>query len=95
MNRQTRTALVLVLALCAVLLLIGAILAATTATTLEQYVIGGGGGRMESGVYSLEGTIGQPVVGTDNAAPFDLCSGFWCGVDATSTVYLPVVVKSS
>jgi hypothetical protein len=93
MNIQTRTALVLVLALCAGLLLISVILAATTATTLEQYVIGSGGGRTEAGIYSLAGTVGQPVAGTDSAAPFELCSGFWCGVDASFTVYLPLVTR--
>lgn len=46
---------------------------------LEQSVIASGGGTAAaSGTFSLTGTIGQPIAGTDSSgANFSLKSGFW------------------
>jgi hypothetical protein len=41
--------------------------AAPQAAEIVRSVIGGGGGRLEQGTYTLNGTIGQPVVGTAQA----------------------------
>jgi hypothetical protein len=56
-------------------------------------VIGSGGGRAESGIYALDCTIGQPLVGNANAVPFELCSGFWCGASAGIWIYLPLILR--
>ncbi len=50
--------------------------------TMESYVIGGGGGHESAGIYSLGGTIGQPVAGRSTSGNAELCSGFWCHVQA-------------
>ena len=86
--------------LCSLLLLLGVAvgliseaLAVPTATTVERWVIGAGGGHAEAAPYALDSTIGQAVVGGASNTPFELCSGFWCGVRG-SRVYLPVVVRN-
>ncbi len=91
---STKKQLSLLLILLGFLLLGSVVLATPTATSIERYVIGGGGGNAEAGDYILAGTIGQAVVGANSAAPFELCSGFWCGADATHHLYLPLVLKN-
>ncbi len=76
------------------LLIINLILAGqAVSATLDYYVIGGGGGRLEAGIYTLEGTIGQTVGG--DAATVGLCSGFWCTLDSSSffpwSIFIPAI----
>jgi hypothetical protein len=92
MDTQKRKILVLVLV--GSLMVVSIVLAAPAAIDLGRTVIGGGGGHSEAGIYSLDGTIGQAVVGKQNNAPFHLCSGFWCGLGTTAqNIYLPLVQK--
>jgi hypothetical protein len=56
-------------------------------------VIASGGGHAESGSFTLDGTIGQPFVGIADAAPYELCSGFWCGAGGGYWIYLPVILR--
>lgn len=45
---------------------------------LDQSVIAAGGGTAASGAFSLTGTIGQTIAGTDsNGGGYSLKSGFW------------------
>ncbi|MBC7228128.1 MAG: hypothetical protein H5T61_13020 [Thermoflexales bacterium] len=60
---------------------------------IDWSVIGGGGGHAEAAPYALDSTIGQPVAGRVAYSPYDLCSGFWCGV-AGYKVYLPLVLRN-
>ena len=60
--------------------------------TIDWYVTGGGGGHAEAGIYGLDGTTGQPVVGTATDTGSELCSGFWCGV-VRYEIYLPLVLR--
>ncbi|RLC85079.1 MAG: hypothetical protein DRI79_11865 [Chloroflexi bacterium] len=76
--------------LCA--LLSGVALANGT-PAIDWHVIGGGGGHMEAGIHSLDGTIGQALVGRVANSTYDLCSGFWCGAAAGFRVYLPLVLR--
>lgn len=84
---------VLVAAFLCSLLLAGIALANGT-PTIDWYVIGGGGGHSEAGIYGLDGTIGQPVVGTDSTGIYDLCAGFWCRPEEYE-IYLPVVLRNA
>lgn len=90
MSRQKIAVLVAVLA--------GSLLArvalANGGPTIDWHVIGSGGGHVQAGVYVLDGTIGQPVVGRVASSSYNLCSGFWCGV-AGHRVYLPLVLRNS
>jgi hypothetical protein len=78
--------------LCSVLL-VGTALAAGT-PSIERHVIGGGGGHAEVGAVALDGTIGQPVVGIASNRPYELCAGFWCGVEVAHVTYLPIVMRN-
>jgi hypothetical protein len=48
---------------------------------MPRYVLGAGGGRVAAGSYVLEGTVGQAVVDTVSAGPYQIQSGFWHGLD--------------
>ena len=66
--------------------------AAPLALDIGRSVIGGGGGNSSAGAYVLDGTVGQPVVGTVSNSPYNLCAGFWCGMGVYK-VYLPFVLR--
>ena len=58
--------------------------------TITKSVIAGGGGRATGGVFTVDGTIGQSLAGTQSTgANFTLISGFWGGGAATSTRRVP------
>jgi len=86
------TALLLVLG--GILLLFGVVLANGT-RSIDRYVIGGGGGHSEAAPYTLDATIGQPVVGQVENLPYELCSGFWCGAAVEYKIYLPLVLRNA
>ena len=65
--------------------------AAINAYSIPWQVIGGGGGHAEVGIYGLDSTIGQAVVGTASAGDVELCSGFWCKAMAFFREYLPLL----
>ncbi len=84
----------LILFALAALLVTGIAMAGNSTPTVDWWVIGGGGGHQESGICSLDGTIGQPLVGTVSNTPYDLCTGFWCGTFAEHRIYLPIVLRN-
>jgi hypothetical protein len=84
--------------LCACVL---ALLLASTGLALAQggpainwSVVGSGGGRVAVDGYTLDVTVGQPVVGTAGADPYQLCAGFWCAANAYD-VFLPLVLREA
>ena len=76
-------------------LLLTAVVLAGGGYTLSWNVLGGGGGSIGSGGITLDGTIGQPVVGQASGASYTLCAGFWCGAAGEYRVYLPVVLRGA
>jgi hypothetical protein len=55
-----------------------AVYAQSNAFDLSWKVIAGGGtAQLQSGLYSLNGSIGQAAAGPLTASPFDLYAGFW------------------
>ncbi len=78
--------------LTGLLLTVGVALASNGAS-VEWSVVGGGGGRAEAGSYAVEGTVGQPVVGSATTNSSEVCSGFWCGATVEYNLYLPLVSK--
>jgi len=91
MSKQNIAALVAAL-LCS-LLLTGIVLANGT-TAIDWQVIGSGGRHTEVGIYSLDNTIGQAVVGTFTDTDTELCSGFWCSTSVENNIYLPLVTRN-
>ena len=59
--------------------------------SLSRGIIAGGGGRLNSGAFSLTGTIGQPEAGVPlHSGGFSLTGGGLAG-PSTFTVYLPII----
>jgi len=73
------------------LLLTGAVIVLSTASAFAQYsiqssVVGSGGAPMSNGTYSMNGTIGQAVVGVTSGSPYVALQGFWHNAAPTSDV---------
>ena len=62
---------------------------------IDRYIIGSGGGTATGGDYTLNGTIGQPVIGNASHANLDLCSGFWCKIVDYYKTILPLILRES
>jgi hypothetical protein len=91
MNKRKKT--VPIWGLLACLLVAGGVAAAPAAITVDGWVMGGGGTRLITPPYTIEATIGQPVVGLSVYSDGELCSGFWCEGAARARLYLPVVLR--
>ena len=59
---------------------------------LSWTVLGAGGGHAASASYSLEATLGQPLVGPSSGSAVTIAAGFWQD-QAGYRVYLPIVLK--
>ncbi len=60
---------------------------------LTWYTIDGGGGTLSGGVYTLDGSIGQPDAGTLSGGSYTLVGGYWSGNATTYRVFLSLVLK--
>ena len=60
---------------------------------ITWYTIDGGGGTVSGGVYTLDGTVGQPDAGTLIGSSYALAGGYWSGSATVYRVYLPLVLK--
>ena len=90
-----KRALVLLLPL-ALLVLAGIALADTTlAPGINWQAVGGGGGHLESGMYAVDYTVGQPIVGTSSSGIHEVCVGFLCGAAQDYRVFLPLMLKNA
>jgi len=86
----------IIIPICVLLtLLLASSALAANGHALTRSVIGGGGGRATGGVYTLNVTIGQAVVGQAGSAAYALCAGFWCGLTLHPTyhLHLPLVLR--
>jgi hypothetical protein len=66
--------------------------------SINWWVIGGGGGSGTAGGTSLDGTIGQWVVGSGTSGTTQLGSGFWGGGSAAGApdkylILLPILLR--
>lgn len=81
------------IALAFVLLLLIAVpvLASTLALfELPWWTVDAGGGVSNGGVYSLNGTAGQPDAGVSSGGLYELRGGFW-SADPYRLTYLPML----
>ena len=63
---------------------------------LSRHVVAGGGAQVRAGDYDLGSTAGQPAAGLAQNAPYNLCAGFWCGVEVIGyRIYLPLVFRQA
>jgi len=56
-------------------------------------VIGSGGEHLEQGGFSLDNTLGQPIVGDYGNGDVALCVGFSCQLAVEYEVYVPLVLR--
>jgi len=49
---------------------------------IDWYVIASGGGEMSSTNFNINGTVGQPIIGTSSSASYIVESGYWVGAGA-------------
>jgi hypothetical protein len=74
------------------LLLPGAAFASSSASYDRDWnVVGVGGGTVYSSNYSMQSTVGQPVIG-HSKLNYDLGSGFWYGIMAFSNLVSPIAI---
>ena len=72
------------------------LIAAVTTTSAQSYsinwhTIDGGGGTSTGGVYSVNGTIGQPDAGKMAGGTYTLDGGYWGIIAAVQTPGAPVL----
>jgi hypothetical protein len=61
---------------------------------ITWFTIDAGGGRSAGGDYTLNGTIGQPEVGSPaSGGDYTLTGGFWPGSTMPARIYLPLVQR--
>lgn len=76
------------------LLLSGIVALALNGYELNWYVIGGGGSAVTGGGYTMDSTVGQPVVGSASGGSYGLNTGFWQEFALPEIrVFLPVMLK--
>jgi len=61
--------------------------------SIDWFTIDGGGGTSTNGNFFLSGTIGQPDAGTLTGGGYTVQGGFWGGLAASSSLYLPLVQR--
>jgi hypothetical protein len=74
------------------LLLFTAALASAQNYSIDRHVIASGGGHAESGSYSTDCTLGQPITGSASSDNYAVNSGFWAGQGAPPSgdcIYVP------
>lgn len=77
------------------LLIAGACVVLSATAGIAQYsirssVIGSGGAVMSNGTYSMNGTIGQAVIGPTSNASYVANQGFWHGVQSPTGDVTPL-----
>ena len=82
------------------LVISAAALAASEGLNSSWWTVDGGGGPSSGGAFVLDGTIGQPDVGTMTGGRFSLSGGYWGGDSEDNggsqpaiPVYLPVILR--
>ena len=91
---MTKTRMMLGTLVITSLLFAGVALAAAI-PSIDWWVIGGSGGSASAGSYSLDGTVGQAVAGTDSNGDIELCAGFWCRpAEERHEIYLPLTLQN-
>ena len=65
---------------------------AAGALAIDWYSVDAGGAR-SSGVYALDGIIGQPDAGSLSSARFAVNGGFWSITAGRGAIYLPMMAR--
>ena len=60
---------------------------------LLRWVLGGGASDSSAEDVTLQGTLGQPIVGDISGGNITLEQGFWHGSSNLQDIYLPLILK--
>jgi len=93
MKWKTSRRFVVIVVLAVLLLLAVTSAFAMSTYHLSWYAVSGGGGHVSGGHFTMDGTLGQPVVGNSSGGSYGLCSGYQCGAGPSWYSYVPVVNK--
>jgi len=65
-------------------------------SAINWQVLAGGGhpATTNQGNISLNGTLGQPVIGTASGGDLTLSAGYWHGARSEYRIYLPLLLKN-
>jgi CSLREA domain-containing protein len=88
MSKRKATALLIAL-LCGLLVTGVAWTMSSASYAINWDVIASGGGYASLANYTLDGSAGQPVVGTLSGGPYTLVGGFWPGIVAETPTPTP------
>lgn len=88
------TGLLLIALLCG-LSVAGMAWAIFSASYINWDVIAGGGGHVSQGGYTIDGSAGQPAVGTLSGGSYSLAAGFWPGVGAATSTPMATPTPTS
>ncbi len=89
-----RAVLVLAIIITAIPIVSAALAQSGDRYDLTWNSIDGGATFSSGGSYALGDTIGQPDAGVMHGGSFTLVGGFWGGIIASYTTYLPLVLKN-
>jgi hypothetical protein len=87
----------LILILAALFMLAGGVLAMEFTDYRLTWLVplNGSGGKASSASYAVDFTVGQSAIGTASSTNYAGCLGYWCGIEAGYTIYLPLVLRAS
>ena len=89
MKRRNWMALI---ALVLLILMAASVALAAPGVAIDWWVMAGGGATAEGGGVTMNGTLGQPVIGVSEGEGVRLSAGYWA-MPPTMVVYLPVVLR--
>ena len=84
--------------LFAVVFIVSISLASSGPISTSVLIASGGQGLAVAGSYTLNVSVGQPIVGAASSSAYQMCYGYWCNPLASSSgpsgyrVYLPLIV---
>jgi hypothetical protein len=99
MTTRIKFLLVIMLALCLLLGATGPVRAArssqaSAAQAIGWWVLGSGGGPSSGSTITLDGTLGQPVVGVSTNGVTTLSAGYWfAGHVSGNATFLPLIMR--
>ena len=92
-----RRRVTVLLALTAILLLVGSALAmSSTNYRLDWFtpMTGGGGAPASSAGYAANTTVGQTAIGASSSANYGVGLGYWYGAAAQFRIFLPLLLRN-
>ena len=63
--------------------------------TIERWLLGSGGGPTGNGAIALNGSFGQPIIGSSTHNDVAMQAGFWQKTVAGYDIYLPLTLRGN